>query len=227
MDIGRSFAYIFEDSDWVKKVILGGVFRILPIVGFIADGYWLTQTKNIYEGRELPMPEWDNYGGYFMKGLYNFVAQFVYTIPVLLLACCAFIVPIFVLTPGSSTNARGTSQPGAFATLSFPLLICGSCVLFLYMLVLLVFLPALTTRYAITEQFGSFFQFGAAWQMIRSNMGNYAIAVLVFLVAAIVASLVGGIACGIGALFTGFWAQLVGAHLFGNFAKGAPQPTMA
>jgi hypothetical protein len=61
--------------------------------------------------------------------------------------------------------------------------------------------------------------------LINTNIGNYAIAVLVFIIAAMVAGLVGSIACGIGAAFTGFWSYLVGAFLFGNFARSAGAPT--
>ena len=223
MDIGRSFAYVFEDQQWLKKVLIGGVINLIPIVNFAATGYWLEQTKRVIDGRDLPLPEWDNFGGYFMKGLMTFVATFVYSLPVIVIYCCiAFVVPLLVGAGSSGSGSR--SQPGPLAALAAPLSICLGCLILLYVLALLVFVPALIIRYVTTDQFGAFFQFGPAWQLINTNIGNYAIAVLVFIIAAMVAGLVGSIACGIGAAFTGFWSYLVGAFLFGSFARGAGAP---
>ena len=100
----------------------------------------------------------------------------------------------------------------------------------LYVLVLLIFVPALYTRYALTGEFGALFQFGPALQMIRSNLGTYIMVLLVFVVTTSIASTIGLIVCFVGAAFASFWASLVGAHLFGNFAKGPaaqPAPNMA
>jgi hypothetical protein len=227
MDIGRALMYAFEDADKMKKILIGGLLRFVPIVGLISDGYGLVQTKNVYEGRELPLPEWDNFGGYFTKGLMMFVGQFIYAIPAILIYCCAFILPTFLVGAGSSSSSSGAAQAGPLAALATPLLLCGICLLLLYALALLVFLPALTTRYAITEQFAAFFQIGPAWQMISSNLGGYAMAILVLIIAALIGGFVGSIPCGLGVPFAGFWTSLVSAYLFGNFAKGAPQTSPA
>lgn len=227
MDIGRALMYAFDDPDKVKKILIGGLLRFVPIVGWISDGYGLVQTKNVYEGKELPLPEWDNFGAYFTKGLMMFVGTFIYSIPAILIYCCAFILPGMLIGVGSSTDSTGSTSGGPLAALSAPLFFCGICLLLLYALALLVFLPALITRYAITEQFGAFFQFGPAWQLINTNLGGYAMAVLVLVIAAMIGGIVGSIPCGLGVPFAGFWTSLVSAYLFGNFAKGAPQTSPA
>ncbi len=217
MDIGRAFSYFMDDQDWLKKILIGGLISFLPILGFAGTGYWLTQTKRVYHGQEIPLPEWSDFGGYFMKGLMTTVGTLLYLLPALLIACCAFL-PTFFL--GNSRDG------GNIATL---LMFCGACLVVLYAIALAVFLPAVTTRYAITEQFGAFFQFGEAWQLIRSNTSGYFTAVLVMMVAGMIAGTVGSIACLVGSAFTGVWASLVGAHLFGNFARGSAEqsPAMA
>jgi uncharacterized protein DUF4013 len=217
MDIGRAFTYFSEDVNWVKKVLIGGVVTLIPIVNFAATGYWLTQTKNVYEGHELPLPEWDSFGDYFVKGLIAVVGEFIYSLPAILLYCCAFIVPASLL----GTNRQGESQASPAASL---LVFCGACLLLLYGLALVVFLPALLTRYAITGEFSALFQFAPAMQLIQFNVSNYIIAVLLFLVANFIAGF-GFIACLIGIVFTTFWSTLVAAYLFGNVARGAPAPT--
>lgn len=48
MDIGRSFTYVTQDQDWIKKVLLGGVITLIPVVGpFFALGYVLETMRNI------------------------------------------------------------------------------------------------------------------------------------------------------------------------------------
>jgi hypothetical protein len=224
MDIGKAFSYFTEDKDWIKKVLIGGLINIVPIVNFASTGYGLVQTKKVFDGNDLPLPEWDNFGAYFMKGLMAFVGQIVYGVPVIVLYCCAFILPTVVLTAGA--NGR-SGEPGPLAALSGPLFFCGICLIVLYVLALLVFIPALFIRYALTDQFGVFFQIGPAWKLINSNLGSYFTAVLLFVVAFMVAGFVGGLLCGLGTPFGIFWASLVGAYLFGNFAKSAPQAAMA
>ncbi len=218
MDIGRSFSYVFEDQNWLKKVLIGGIINLIPIVNFAATGYWLEQTRRVSNDQVLPLPEWDNFGGYFMKGLMAFVAGFVYSLPAILIYCCIAFVPA-MLTGAGGSNGRG-GDTGPMAAIAGPLAICGACLLLLYLVVLLVFVPALFIRYALTDQFGVLFQFGPAWQLINTNVGSYVTALVVFVIAGAIASTIGSIACVIGAAFTSFWASLVGAFLFGSFARG-------
>ncbi len=223
MDIGRSFSYVFEDQEWLKKVLIGGIVNLIPIVNFAATGYFVEQTKRTYEGRELPLPEWDNFGGYFVKGLMTLVAGLIYSIPALVIYCCVMVVPS-MLGAGASGSSSSSNSAGPLAGVVGILAFCGVCLMLLYGLVVLFFFPALLTRYALTDQFGAFFQFGPAWQLIQTNIGSYVIAVVVYVVASMIASFVGSIACVIGVAWTSFWAYLVFAYLFGSFARGTAAP---
>ena len=64
------------------------------------------------------------------------------------------------------------------------------------------------------------FQFGEIWDFIRANLGDYLLAILIYVVASIIAGF-GIIACGIGVLFTSFW--VIGFFRFpdGNLWRGA------
>ena len=85
---------------------------------------------------------------------------------------------------------------------------------------MIVWLPAVLIRFAVKGDFGSMFQFGEIWDFIRANLGDYLLAILIYVVASIIAGF-GIIACGIGVLFTSFWAYLVFAFLMGNLWRGA------
>jgi len=195
MDIGRAFTYPFEDEDWLKKIAIGGVITLIPVVNFIAVGYAFRTLRNLLEGRETPLPEWDDWGGDFMLGLIPALAAIVYAIPSGLLSGIA--------------PALTASDSGFLGVIGF---LC-TCLSVLYGLALGVILPALYLRYAKNPEFSAFFQFPEAIAFIRENLSDYIIAWLMSIVAAIAASIVGSIACGIGVIFTSFLAFLVWAHL--------------
>lgn len=83
-DLVRSFSYMFEDKNWLPKMLIGAAFVLLSlfIVGipFLA-GYIVLATKRSYDDEEVPLPEWDNFGDLFTKGLVTFVILIVLWIP--------------------------------------------------------------------------------------------------------------------------------------------------
>jgi hypothetical protein len=211
MDIGRSFTYMFEDQDWIKKILIGGVLLFIPIVNFVVIGYFIEALRNTAEGRELPLPEWDDFGGKFMKGLMAAIASFLYALPIMIIYGVSFL-PLMI---------AGSSDSDAVTTATSICPMIGGCLLFVYMILVLLILPAAVIRYAFTRQFGAFFRFGDIMALIKANIGGYIIALLVALVASLIAQIVGSIACGIGIFFTLVWAYLVSANLFGNLVREA------
>jgi hypothetical protein len=90
MDVGKSLTYITEDERWISKLLVALVvscfsFLFFPI--FFLIGYAIAITRNVKDGVAHPLPEWEDWGKLFMDGLYVFVAQFVYTLPFLLIMC--------------------------------------------------------------------------------------------------------------------------------------------
>jgi len=212
MDIGKSFTYVFEDPNWIMKLVIGGLVSLVPIVNFAALGYMITTLKNVADGQAQPLPEWSNFGDYFMKGLYLFVGILIYFIPVIVLYCC-----MFVLSMVAGMGASGNSDAGgALATLVGLLSFCLWCLVILFVLVVAVMLPAAFTRYAVSNQLSVFWDFRGNFDLISKNLSNYIIALLIAWVAGFVAGF-GVILCFIGVVFTSFWAQLVGAHVYGQF----------
>jgi len=93
----------------------------------------------------------------------------------------------------------------------------------LWGLVVGIVIPAAVVKYAQEGEFGSFFKFSEIFQWIRDNLKNYIIALLVIIVARILAAL-GVIACGIGVLFTMFWATVTMGHILGQVVAQANPP---
>jgi len=201
MDIGRGFTYAFDDEDWLKKILIGGVVTLVPILNFVGIGYALRATKNAAEGRDLPLPEWDDWGGDFVRGLLVFLAGVIYALPA-----------VIVMGLGVAFGAALDSDVCVWL---------GYCPGILWAILVEAVMPALWLKFAKEEQFGSFFKFAEIWAFVRDNISDYIIVVLMIWVAEIVASIVGIVACIIGLVFTTFWAYLVQAQLLGQVDRGA------
>jgi hypothetical protein len=215
MDIGRSFTFVFDDEEWIKKILIGGILTIIPIVNFVVFGYFLDTLKNVIDGHELPLPELD-FGDQFMKGLMFFLASLIYAIPIIVLS-------IMIAVVGAIMGGAGDEAAQGVAGLCA---LGGNCIIFIYALALAVILPAACILYANSGEFGAFFRFSEIISLITSNVGSYIVALLVAWVASMVAGLVGSIACGVGIFFTSFWSYLVVAHLLGQFYTSTQTATV-
>lgn len=226
MDIGKAFTYVFEDPNWIMKVLIGGIVLLIPIVNFAVFGYMLTTLKNVADGQPNPLPEWSDFGAHFMKGLYAVVGALVYLLPGIIVICCAQLLTIGVSTVAGAAGGRDAG--GAAASLVGFLGLCLSCIAYLYIFVAALTLYAPMTRFAMSaNQLSLFWDFRGNLAFIQRNLTNYIIALLIAFVASFVAEF-GIILCIVGVLFTLFWAYLVAAHVFGQLWKNqAAAPAMA
>lgn len=213
MDVARSFRYMFEDENWVIKVLVGGVLSIIPIASFLVGGYMIEVARNVALGVADGLPEWDDWGQKFTRGVLSWLISLVYNLPLILLAMCLGLV-LAVTEEGENVRAL--------------LSICFSLPLALYALVAALWLPAARLHYAVTDNVAAAFQFRDIFNFISANLSNYALAIGAVIgaaiVVALVATLVAGITCGLGALlspFIGFLGYAVMAHLIGQVYRQA------
>lgn len=214
MDIGKSISFVFEDEQWLQKVLIGGLILLATIFFFwtviglfigmgLLMGYGVDVLKNVRRGDPHPLPEWDNWGDKIVKGIKLMFVFFIWAIPVVIV-----LIPTSLL--GSLT---GSNDSGALVGL---LITCLSCLMVLYGIILTVLSPAIIIKFAENERVVDAFDFAGIYTFTRENIGEIIIAVLVLWAVQIVASIVGSILCGIGLLFTSFWTYVVQFHLFGQ-----------
>lgn len=205
MDIGKAFTFVFEDEDWIVKVLIGAVLALTGI-GFIPIvGYGMEVARRVVRGDPQPLPAWDDWGTKIVEGLLSAVIAFVWSLPGILLGACVALILVPV----------GNRGAGQGETITILVMICYGFVVFLYSLLLALVLPAALTHYAVTRQFGAAFRLGEVIGLVRNNLGAYLMVLLVIILASIVSSL-GSIALGCGLFFTAFYATLIQYHAFGQ-----------
>mgnify|MGYP000900014225 FL=1 len=209
MDIGRAFTYPFEDKDWLKKIGIGGLVNIIPVLGqMITQGYALRQLKNQAAGRELPLPEWDNWGGDLAAGAKILIGLFIYALPAVLVSIVASVII-------AATADASSDSPSTISTICA----CGQTIVqVVWGLFVAIISPAAILNFARQgESIGSFFKIKDVIALTKANTKEYAMVVIMSVVVNLVAGLVGGIICGIGTLFTMVIANLAVMHLLAQY----------
>ena len=215
MDIGRSFSYVTEDQDWVKKILLGGLISLIPFVGQIyLMGYVVEALRNVIAGRDVPLPEvTEDFGGKLLRGLLLSVITLIYFLPLIIVSTCSGI--------GSSVLPAVMQESDASGVAITSWGVCFGCISLILGILAGLHLPFVWSKYAETGEFGEAFKLGEIFEMLKSNIGQTIIVALISGVAGTIALLVGFVACGIGLIFTTFYAQLVTAFLYGSLYRRA------
>ena len=154
IDLARGFRFVTEDPDWIKKILIGGVFMLLSgiLIGavFVA-GYGVRLIRRSARAEPRPLPEWDDLGGMFGEGLRAVALYLAYVLPVAIIPA-AFAV-IFALAGAGLSGAggsRGASDAlGAVAAVGFMGLYALTAVL---MLALGLYVPAALARFVMLDR---------------------------------------------------------------------------
>lgn len=207
MDIGRSISYVFQDPGWLVKVLVGGLLTLIPIFGwFVVLGYWIRIAQNVSNGYDVPLPEWNDFGGDFIRGIKAWVAVVVWAIPFIIIFACAWI-PVTIL--GSSSNGAASALGvlvgfGGFAIDT----IIGIAIAFIT--------PVIVGRVVQSDSVSAAFNYNMIINDARQNPVPLLIIVGMSIVLRFVASF-GIILCFVGYFFTSFLSFVMLSHLYGQY----------
>ncbi|HEY3445295.1 MAG TPA: DUF4013 domain-containing protein [Myxococcales bacterium] len=82
----RPFKHVFQDPNWTKKILMGGLFLLIPLVGaFVYMGYQKRYYKMLMEDPNAQMPEID-FGNDLSAGLPIFGIYFCYYLAIMIIA---------------------------------------------------------------------------------------------------------------------------------------------
>jgi hypothetical protein len=217
MDIAKSFTFMFEDPDWLRKLGIGflvvavGLLFSVVLIGLIpliiVLGYTLVVTRNVMDGQANPLPEWNDWEGFLKRGLKLAGVLVVWALPLILMS-----IPL-----GLGAALAGNGNQGGFAAALGALCsLCGVCLSIAWGVVYLVFTPAIYAHLAYTNRFSSGFEFARLWEFTRANLSNVIVAILLVLVAGVIGSFVSVFVVTIPLAV--IWQMLVQTHLYGQVA---------
>ncbi len=119
MDLAAFIKFPLSDKDWVKKIIIGCVVSLVPVLNLLTLGYFLNCLQLGMQGR-AQLPEWDNWGELFKDGLFVLLIIIFYlAIPFVLFPILSFIPVIGTIIASILLLLAGLLLPAALASYSF------------------------------------------------------------------------------------------------------------
>lgn len=225
MDLARSFAYPFKDSNSMTKLMTGGVLNFFSFLIFPAiavGGYLLDVTRRAARGADDGLPGWDQWGDKLTYGFLAWVIAFIYGIIPAVLFLTGFGGFIVALVTGALASGVTESAGAFWASLAaggaFGLALGGAGAIL--GLVVSFIAPAIVTRYAVTRSFGSAFNPAIILSDITRGLGHYLVIWVTILATGFVVSSVTAATSGIGLLLCLpflFYVGVVLAHLKGQY----------
>lgn len=214
MNYSEALSFVFRDAEWLKKLAIGGLlavvsfcFGLIFIFGFFLIGYYIGIIRNVAQGAENPLPEWQQWSKLFVDGIMGTVIILIY------LAIIGGLCALFIVQICGQTYVGDVEMVFGIVSVS------------LVTLFLLIFLTNFgLIQFALTDNFASAFNFSALLSVMKSHLGEFlAVAIFSFILNAIL------FLAGLGILspFTNFWGMAVQAHLFGQCARKCLQTDAA
>jgi hypothetical protein len=215
MDFGLAFSFVFKDPEWFKKVAIPALCSLIPVIGpFILLGWAAKAAKSVMDGNaENALPELD-FGADLGKGFMLTLVGLIYSLPIAILV-------------GASSGLFSVA-PNSDEVVSIVLYIIGGCVGLIGLLagLLIAFLSAAgMANYIAKGDFGAAFRFKELFGMLKKSFVSWLLVVVGYILGIGIIAPLGTVACGVGALLTAAYGNLIVMHLLGQ-AYAASQPEM-
>ena len=185
MEYAKALTFITEDPRWKEKLAVGTGVMLLslalsPVLIGIAGimivlGYSTRTMQNVRDGRQFPLPEWDQWSDDLARGFKATVVGIIWSLPAIV-AVIPMLVGAFM---ASSNNDAMTAIGAGIIGLSY-------CLLFLYSILLVALSPGIAISFARDESIGSGIRFQEIIAWTRSHVSE----VLLFTIASIVVNIV-------------------------------------
>ena len=186
MDFIKALTFIPEDPRWKEKVAIGSALALLSflfIPFIITIGYCVRLTQNMRDGKQFPLPEWDDWSGDLVRGFKLGVVGFIWALPLIL-----------VSIPTSVGGMMTDSDSGLATTLGIIILVGASCLTIFYGIFMTLMTPGFVIWFARDEEIRSGLQLSEIFQWTREHVTDVILFMLAYIIASIVISTVAGIA---------------------------------
>jgi hypothetical protein len=183
----RFFTFPFEGTDWQKRFVIGAALMLvgffIPLIPVVfVFGYVMQVMRQAIEGRDLVLPDWDDWGKLGVDGLRYGAVSFAFMLPGFLVyfgGMGIYMLSAMILPMSMQMMEHGR---GSFAAI--PLFFVLSMVILfvsIFLGMILTFLggiplPAAMAHFVVKDQVGAAFRFGEWWPLLRRNKMGYFIA---------------------------------------------------
>ncbi len=155
IDLSRALRYSFAGPDGFVKTVIGALLALLMplffLSGFVLLGYQLRIIRDVMDGRDDALPDWDNLPGDFVNGIVVFVGTLLYYVPAFVLVGLAARLGLDAIS-GYKFDLMAPALPtldrGALAMI----LVCFTLAL-IWLLLSAPLVMAAIARYAETGRF--------------------------------------------------------------------------
>ena len=205
MNYSRAFSYVFEDKNWLSKILIAGLISLIPIIGQIYLFGWMVEiVRRTKAGRTDILPT--THFTYFLTlGLKVFVVCLIYSIPVIILSCILGLM-----------NTSVENSDSSMITVIFTGVGClGSILTFIVHVAVSLLGTYGIIKLAETDQIKACLDFNDAFNTIKDNIGTFIIVELLALVAGLIQS-AGFILCFVGAILTVPYGVAIVGNLVGQ-----------
>lgn len=200
VNYGEAFKRPFQD---IKKLLIGIVLYIIPIVNFLAVGYQLFCAKSAMK-KDYKLPEWQNWGDLFVKGILSLIIGLIYAIPLIIIAM--FVVGTAIFT---YFDQGMESIMTLVATLGIGIII------FLIIALLTFYItPMAIVSYVTNFNFGDAFKFNLVFK--KAFTGNYFVVWILMAVYGIIATTILSLIPFVGGAIAGFIVGVTAYTAFGE-----------
>ncbi|HEX55492.1 MAG: hypothetical protein DRO94_03775 [Candidatus Altiarchaeales archaeon] len=175
VDFSNAIKRPFTD---VKKLCIGTLLELIPIVNFIVTGYQLRCAKSAMN-KDFKLPEWENWTDLFVKGLTAIIIGFIYSMPIIL---------ILVLSMGGAMMSFIGLSGREAAAGGFLSLGIGTFLGLLILILTIYVIPLAVLAYIEKDSFYEAFDFDKIARKARKK--DYFVAWIVMLVYSFVISAV-------------------------------------
>lgn len=221
MNIGKAISFIFDDPDWWKKLLIGMLISLIPLIGwFVIAGWRLEIIKRVAKNDPEPLPSFDNFGDLLTNGAKSFLVTLVYQSPMIILGIIAtviFVTP-FIMDPNIADDT---------VALLVIFLLCGWLICIPIMLGLTLVEKSAQMELAVKGKLSDAFSFRDVFDLVKLTWGQMLLAFLAIFIATVVLQPVGSAIILVGTLVVSILLSAFKSHLYGQLytmAKGAPEP---
>src|SRR5574344_1070797 len=216
MDFESALTSIAKDEQWSNKLLAGGgiifcmIFTvILPLIIFLLSdsiicgmiaavlsllafflltflflGYVCKYANEKITNADAKLPNWIGFGKLIVIGFKYIVGILIYTLPLNIVGLAFLSILIFSL----SSRSHDFLHPAWF----FFMVFLGAIVLSLYILTML-FMPLMQCNFLKSFKIVSFIDFKSAFNMLKNNINNYFILILLLIALSVLYQIVFGI----------------------------------